>query len=162
MNVPWHEIFAIHVAPLELIVRGTLIYWFLFLVFRFVMRRDVGSMAVSDILLLVIIADASQNAMAAEYRSVTEGLILISTILGWNFLLDWAGWRFRWMQRFLQAPRLLLVRDGHMVEANMRRQLITPEDLMTKLHEQGVEDPAQVKRAWLEPDGDISVIKSKP
>lgn len=161
MNVSWHAIFAVHVAPLELIIRGTLIYWFLFLVFRFIMRRDIGSMAVSDILLLVIIADAAQNAMAAEYRSVTEGLILISTILGWNFLLDWAGWRFEWMRRFAQAPRLLLVSDGRMIEKNLRRQLITPEDLMTKLHEQGVDDPAQVKRAWLEPDGDISVIKSK-
>ncbi len=148
-------------APLELVVRGTLIYWFLFLVFRFIMRRDVGSMAVSDILLLVIIADAAQNAMAAEYRSVTEGLILISTILGWNFLLDWAGWRFARMRRFLQAQRLLLVSDGRMIEKNMRRQLITPEDLMTKLHEQGVDDPGQVRRAWLEPDGDISVIKAK-
>jgi uncharacterized membrane protein YcaP (DUF421 family) len=161
VNVPWHEIFAIHVAPLELIVRGTLIYWFLFLVFRFVMRHDVGSMAVSDILLLVIIADAAQNAMSAEYRSVTEGLILISTILGWNFLLDWAGWRFQSMRSFTQAPRLLLVRDGRIMEKNMRRQLITPEDLMTKLHEQGVDDPKQVRRAWLEPDGDISVIKAK-
>jgi len=161
VDVQWHEIFAVHVAPLELMVRGTLIYWFLFLVFRFVMRRDVGSMAVSDILLLVIIADAAQNAMAAEYRSVTEGLILISTILGWNFLLDWAGWRFPWMRRFVQAPRLLLVRDGRMMEKNMRRQLITSEDLMTKLHEQGVDDPKQVRRAWLEPDGDISVVKVK-
>ncbi len=160
MNVPWHEMFAVQMAPLDLIIRGTVIYWFLFLVFRFVMRRDVGSMAVSDILLLVIIADASQNAMAAEYRSITEGLILISTILGWNLLLDWLGWRFRPLRRFLTAARLLLIRDGRVIEASLSRQFITNDELLAKLHEQGVESPAQVKRAWLEPDGEISVIKA--
>lgn len=160
MNIQWHEMFAINVAPLDLIIRGTLIYWFLFLVFRFVMRRDVGSMAVSDILLLVIIADAAQNAMADEYKSISEGLILISTILGWNFLFDWAGWRFRWMRRFLYAPRLLLIRDGRVIEDNLRREMISRDDLFNKLHEHGVEKASQVRRAWLEADGEISVIKS--
>jgi uncharacterized membrane protein YcaP (DUF421 family) len=153
--------FAIHVAPLDLVVRGTLIYWFLFLVFRFVMRRDVGSMAVSDILLLVIIADAAQNAMADDYKSISEGLILISTILGWNFLLDWAGWRFRWMRRFLHSPRVLLIRDGKVLEQNLSREMITDDDLLNKLHEHGIEKASQVKRAWLEADGEISVIKAR-
>jgi uncharacterized membrane protein YcaP (DUF421 family) len=153
--------FAIHVAPLDLVVRGTLIYWFLFLVFRFVMRRDVGSMAVSDILLLVIIADAAQNAMADDYKSISEGLILISTILGWNFLLDWAGWRFRWMRRFLYSPRVLLIRDGKVLEQNLSREMITDDDLLNKLHEHGIEKASQVKRAWLEADGEISVIKAR-
>ncbi|HEU4484235.1 MAG TPA: YetF domain-containing protein [Povalibacter sp.] len=161
MNVQWHEMFAIHVAPLDLVVRGTLIYWFLFLVFRFVMRRDVGSMAVSDILLLVIIADAAQNAMADDYKSISEGLILISTILGWNFLLDWAGWRFRWMRRFLHSPRVLLIRDGKVLEQNLSREMITDDDLLNKLHEHGIEKASQVKRAWLEADGEISVIKAR-
>lgn len=161
MNVQWHEMFAIHVAPLDLVVRGTLIYWFLFLVFRFVMRRDVGSMAVSDILLLVIIADAAQNAMADDYKSISEGLILISTILGWNFLLDWAGWRFRWMRRFLYSPRVLLIRDGKVLEQNLSREMITDDDLLNKLHEHGIEKASQVKRAWLEADGEISVIKAR-
>lgn len=160
MDASWHEMFAVNVAPLELFIRGTVIYWFLFLVFRFVMRRDVGSLAVSDILLLVIIADAAQNAMAAEYKSISEGLILISTILGWNFLLDWAGWRFRWMRRFLYAPRLLLIRDGRILHENLRREMLSSDDLLNKLHQHGLEGPAQVKRAWLESDGEISVIKA--
>ena len=74
------DLFAFHVSPIELVVRGTLIYWFLFLIFRFVMRRDIGGVGIADVLLLVIIADAAQNAMAGEYRTITEGCILISTI----------------------------------------------------------------------------------
>jgi len=57
-------LFAFDVSPLELVLRGTLVYWLLFLIFRFIMRRDVGAVGIADILLLVIIADASQNAMA--------------------------------------------------------------------------------------------------
>ena len=71
------ELFAITVPPWELILRGTLMYWFLFLVFRFVMRRDVGAIGVADVLLLVLIADASQNAMSGGYESVTDGAILV-------------------------------------------------------------------------------------
>ena len=65
---------------LELFVRGTVVYWFLFLAFRFLLRRNVGALGVADILLLVIVADASQNAMAGQYSSVTEGALLLLTI----------------------------------------------------------------------------------
>jgi len=62
----WQELFGLSVSPFELIVRGTVVYWFLVLTFRFVLRRDAGSVGLADILLLVIIADAAQNAMAGE------------------------------------------------------------------------------------------------
>lgn len=75
------ELFAVHVSPLELFVRGTMTYWFLLLIFRFVLRRDPGSLGVADILLVVIIADASQNGMSGEYKTVTEGFILIGTLV---------------------------------------------------------------------------------
>lgn len=80
----WGALFSIGVQPLELVVRGTAMYWFLFLLFRFVLRRDVGSIGIADVLLLVLIADAAQNAMAGSYESITEGCLLVATIVGWN------------------------------------------------------------------------------
>jgi len=53
------DLFAFHVSPVELIVRGTLMYWFLFLIFRFVLRRDAGAVGIADMLLVVLVADAS-------------------------------------------------------------------------------------------------------
>jgi len=88
------QLFALTVSPLELIVRGTAVYWFLYVLFRFVLRRDVGSMAMADVLLVVLIADAAQNAMAGEYKSITDGCVLVATIAFWNYLLDWASYRF--------------------------------------------------------------------
>lgn len=70
------------VSPGELLLRGSLMYWLLFLLFRFVLRRDTGSIAIADILLLVLIADASQNAMAGGYNTVAEGAVLVGTLVG--------------------------------------------------------------------------------
>jgi uncharacterized membrane protein YcaP (DUF421 family) len=161
MHIDWTELFAFHMSPLELFVRGSIIYWFLLLVFRFLMRRDMGSMAISDILLLVIIADASQNAMAGEYKTVSEGLVLLSTILGWNLLLNWLSWKFPMLSRLVAPPALALIKDGRIMHRNLRSQFVSIEELMSKLREEGVEEVAQVKYAALEPDGEVSVIKTK-
>ena len=59
-------IFSFTVSPLELMLRGTLMYWFLFIVFRFILRRDVGSLGISDFLFVVILGDAAQNGMIGE------------------------------------------------------------------------------------------------
>ena len=105
-------LFELSLNPLELVARGTLMYWFLFLLFRFVLRRDVGSIAIADVLLLVLIADASQNAMAGGYETVSDGVVLVLTIAGWNWLFDWLSFRSTWMRRFMAAKPLQLVKNG--------------------------------------------------
>ena len=68
----WQEIFGFTVSPWELVIRGSAMYIFLFVLFRVVVRRRVGSIGMADILILVIVADAAQNGMSGEYRSVSE------------------------------------------------------------------------------------------
>lgn len=155
------ELFGFSVPVLELVLRGTAIYWFLFFVFRFIVRREVGSVGIADILILVIVADASQNAMAGEYTTISEGMVLISTLIGWNLLLDWLSYRFEGFRRFAQPSSLCLVRNGRVLRRNMRRELLTDEELLQKLREQGVDSLEQVKEAYMEPDGQISVIQRK-
>ncbi len=153
------EIFRLTVSPWELILRGTLVFWFLFGVFRFVIRRDVGSVGLADVLVLVLIADAAQNAMAGGYESVTDGVILISTIVLWNVALDWGAYRFEWVRRVAEPPPLLLVRSGRVLRHNLRREMISMDDLMAKLREHGVDDVAQVRKAYMEGDGTVTVIR---
>ena len=156
----WQELFGLSVSPWELMIRGSAIYWFLVLVFRFVLRPT-GSVGIADVLLLVIIADAAQNAMAGEYKSITDGIILISTIIGWNVFMDWLTYISPTMRAILQPKALLLVRNGHLMHGNLRRELISDIELMSKLREQGVEDVKDVKKAFVERDGTISVIKKR-
>lgn len=152
--------FGLH--PVELLVRGTAVYWFLFLLFRFVLRRDTGSLGIADILLLVLIADASQNAMAGSYETVTDGFVLVATIMGWNWFMDWASYHFGAVRRFAMPPPLVLVRDGRMILRHMRREYITTAELMARLREHGIDKLGDVKIARMEADGDISVIRVQP
>lgn len=154
----WSELFLFSVPPIELLVRGTAMYWFLFCLFRFVLRRDVGSLAIADVLLLVLIADAAQNAMSGGYKSISDGCLLVATIAGWNYLFDFLSFHFEPIRRWMAPPPLLLIENGRLLRANMRRELITREELYAALREQGVEHESEVRRATMEGDGVITVV----
>ena len=158
MSLDWQALFVPEV-PLEMLVRGTAMYWFLFVLFRVVVRRRVGAVGISDVLLLVIIADAAQNAMAGEYRSVADGMVLVATIVGWNVLIDWATYRSAALERLLEPPPLVLVRNGRILHRHLRMDFISEKELRAKLREHGVTDPAQVAAAYMESDGAVSVIR---
>ena len=159
MSLDWSGIFGIETSPLELIVRGSAMYLFLFLVFRVVIRRRVGSVGMADILILVIVADAAQNGMAGEYRTVTEGAILISTIIAWSVLADFLTYKSPRLQKLLEPPPLLLIENGRVNRRNLRHEFLSEDELKAKLREHGVTDYAQVEKAFLESEGEVSVIK---
>jgi uncharacterized membrane protein YcaP (DUF421 family) len=156
-ELDWQQLFGIEKSVLELVVRGTLMYWFLFLLLRFVMRRDVGSIGIADVLLIVIIADAAQNAMDDGYRTLTEGMILVGTLVFWNVLTNWLNYRYPWFEKFSEPPPLLLVRNGKLLERSLRREMLTRDEVMSKLREQSVESLDEVHWAYTEGDGEISV-----
>ena len=155
----WGDLFRLTVNPVELIVRGTATYWFIFLLFRVVLRRSVGAIGIADVLLLVLIADAAQNAMAGDYKSITDGAILVSTILGWSVLFDWITFRFPRIGKLVEPSPLPLVEYGRMNRRNMREELVSEDELMAKLREQGIERLEEVKRAMMESDGVVTVIR---
>ena len=156
--IDWRAMFVPTGSLLELVVRGSLMYLLILAGFR-LFRRDAGSLSVSDLLVVVLIADAAQNGMAGEYRSLTEGAIVVGTIFAWNYVLDWLAYRSRFVYWLLNPPSLLLVRDGRIQHRNLRSQLLTKADLMEQLREQGVEDIGSVKKCFLESDGKMSVIR---
>lgn len=153
------SLFSSGVEPLELVVRGSAVYWVLFLLFRFVLRRDAASMGIADMLLLVLIADAAQNAMAGGYQTVTDGFVLVGTIAGWNWLMDALSFRSAAVRRFVEAPAVVLVRHGRILARNLRREYVTVPELMAALREHGVDKLADAKIARLEADGGVSVIR---
>ena len=97
--------------------------------------------------------------MAGEYKSITDGIILVSTIIGWNVLIDWLSYQFPTVRNLLEPKELPLVRDGRLLRRNMRRELISEAELMGKLREHGVAEVKDVQAAYIERDGAISVIK---
>ena len=153
------DLFRLDYPVWQMMLRGTVVYWFLLLVFRFLLRRDIGSMGVADLLFVVLVADASSNAMQGDYRSIGDGLVLVGTMVGWNYALDWLAFRSDAVSRLLEAQAEVLIRHGRVNRRAMRRELITEKDLMELLREQGVESVDQVRVARLESDGNLSVFK---
>jgi uncharacterized membrane protein YcaP (DUF421 family) len=157
----WKSIFSLDVPVAEIMLRGSVIYISLFILLRVVLKRQAGSLGMTDLLLITLIADASQNAMAGEYRSLPSGIILVSTIIFWSYALDWLSFKFPWFSRLIEPPPLLLIRDGKLLRKNMRRELITEQELLSQLREQGLDDAGKVKEAYMESDGHISVVKDE-
>jgi uncharacterized membrane protein YcaP (DUF421 family) len=157
--IDWSNLFGFSVSPAEMVIRGTVIYWFIFLLFRFVLRRDIGAIGIADVMLVVLIADAASNGMSGGYDSLTDGCILIATIAGWNYLLDWASFHFPKVRRLVEPPPLALIRDGKLQRKAMRQELISSSEIETKLREHGVEKIEDIKIAYLEDDGEISVLR---
>src|SRR4051812_49296921 len=160
-DIDWVNMFSFTVSPIELFLRGTIIYLFLFLLFRFVVHRDIGSMTVSDLLVVVIIADASQNAMSSEYKSLTDGGVLILTIIGWSALLNYLSFHYAIVRKLVVPRPVLIVKDGIKQKANLKHEKITDDELDEMLREHQIEDISEVKRAYLEADGQITVLKKK-
>jgi uncharacterized membrane protein YcaP (DUF421 family) len=157
-QVDWGRAFLPQTPMLELIVRGSVVYLALFALLRVILKWQSGTLGLTDLLVIVLIADAAQNAMANQYRSITEGLVLVATIIGWSYALDWLGYWFPRVERFIHPPALPLVQAGRLLRHNMRRELVTEEELMSQLREQGIHELATVRLAYMEGDGRISVI----
>ncbi|HEX8567858.1 MAG TPA: YetF domain-containing protein [Pyrinomonadaceae bacterium] len=159
-EVDWEKIFVPEISLLELIIRGTLMYFAMFVVLR-VLRRGVGSIGITDLLVLVIIADAAQNGMSGDYKSVTEGVVLVMTVAGWDWVLDYLGFKSRAIEAILRPSPLALIKNGEMLRPNLEREMITEEELFSQLRQQGILDISEVKEARLEGDGKISIIKTE-
>jgi uncharacterized membrane protein YcaP (DUF421 family) len=155
----WHKMFALDTPILEIVVRGTFVYLALFLLLRFVVKREAGTVGIADLLVIVVIADAAQNAMAGDYTSITDGFLLICTIIGWNVAIDWLAFRFAAVRRIIEPRPVQLVKDGKLVRRNMRRVLVTESELRSQLRLQGCDNIADVKASYMESDGRISVVE---
>ena len=161
MNIEWDKLFTLSVPFAELVVRGTAMYLFLWLLFRVVIKRRIGAIGMADLLVLVIIADAAQNGMAGTYTSITDAVVVVGTIVLWNLFLDWLAFHFPAVQHLLEPAPLVVVDRGRILWRNMRVELITRAELEAKLREHGVHDVAEVEKARVEPDGQISVLKRR-
>lgn len=157
----WGAMFGFSTPVAEILIRGTTMYWLLFLIFRFLVPRDMGGVGIADILILVIIADAAQNAISGDYKSITEGAVLVGVLVAWNMIFDRLSYLWPGFRKFSQPPALCLVNHGHLMRRNMRREYITEDELWAHLRREGVETLEQVESVRMEPDGGFSVVKKK-
>ena len=153
-----HDLFTPTVHLWEVAARATIMYLLLFFTFRFTLKRQGGVIGVPDLLVVFLIVDSAQNAVTGGAQSVTESMVLIATILGWTYLINWSSWRFKKLRWLTAPPPMSLIRDGRVNKRNLCSALLSHDELMTQLREQGVDDIADVAKSYMEGDGEISVI----
>ena len=158
-GVDWTELFVPDKPLLQSAVRGTVIYIAIFFLVRVIPNRQVGGVGMNDLLLIVLIASAATNALAGDYKSITNGVVLIVTVIFWSYLFNWAGHRFPVLHRLFHPTPKPLIKDGQVQHDTMRGELITEEELIGKLRRQGVSDVGRVKEAHVESDGQVSVVE---
>jgi uncharacterized membrane protein YcaP (DUF421 family) len=157
-EIDWQSIFVPTESLLEIIIRGTIMYLVMFALLR-IFRRQAGAVGIADLLVIVVIADAAQNGMAGDSKSVTEAVLLIVTIVLWDYVFDLLGYKSRFFERILEPKALPVVEDGKLMRSNMKSEMITYDELMSQMRQQGIEDIGDVKKACLESDGHFSFIK---
>lgn len=156
--IDWKGMFIPTTSLWEIIIRGTLTYWFCFLYIRF-FRRGAGQLGIADLLLITLISDASQNSMTGDYNSVTEGCLLVGTLLFWDYAINWLGYRSVLFNKISEPAPVLLVKDGVVLRQNLKKELITASELISMLREQGVDQVADVKSCYIESSGNLSVVQ---
>lgn len=156
----WSRLFIVETSVLELIVRGTVLYFAILALIRIAPRRTGGELAMMDLALVMLIADAAGRAFG-EFDALGDSCILMVVLMGWNYVLNVLTYHFPAIERFVSSSPLEIVRHGRMLRANMKRELLTAEELAEELRRQGIEDIGDVKSARIEADGHISIIKRR-
>ena len=124
----WAQVFLPDTPVLEIVVRGSVMYLSLFVLLRVVLKRESGTTGVTDLLVIVLLADAAQNGMSGGYNSIGDGLLLVGVIIVWAYLLDAVAYRWAFAAKLIRPGPLLLVRDGRPLRRNMRRPEPTNPD----------------------------------
>ena len=114
----WQSIFPLDLPVAEHLVRGTALYFGVLVLIRLMPRRAAGELAAMDLVFVILIAEAAAHAMG-DYRSVTDALILIAVLMGWDFILNVLSYRFPFVDRLVAAPPLEIVRDGQINRRNV-------------------------------------------
>ena len=144
---------------MDAVLRGLFVYLFLLLIFRIAGRRTVGEMTSFDFVLLLIISEGAQNAMTGNDYSVTNGVLVITTLVGLDILFTLWKHRSVFVERWLDGLPMILVDNGRPITHLMDRARVDVEDILASAREsQGLERMDQIKYAVLEVGGGISVI----
>jgi len=146
------------IAILEVVLRTAAVYFALLVGLRVAGKRELGQMTAFDLVVLLAISNAVQNAMVGQNSSLTGGIAAAATLLAVNWVISAISVRSPRVRRWLRGMPTLLVHDGEILTDALRREGVDPEELMQALRENGVADVGHVSSAVLEIDGTISVI----
>ncbi|MBP2366488.1 DUF421 domain-containing protein [Pseudonocardia parietis] len=147
---------------MDAILRAALVYVALLIIFRAIGRRTMAQVTTFDLVLLLIVSEATQQALLGEDYSVTMAVLVIVTLVGLDRVADYLGWRFPRVGRTLDGTPVVLIERGRVLEESLRRHHISMEEILQQARtNQGLRRGDEIDYAILERSGAISVIPKR-
>ena len=158
MPTMFAEMFDLSMPWWAFVLRAVVVYFLLLLLLRLSGKRTMGQFTAFDMLLVVLLGNAVQNALLGSDTSVIGGLLLAATLIALNWLVGLASARSAKVENWVEGVPVLLARDGRVFRDVLRRELISKEDFERTMREAGCLDVADIRLAVLETDGHITLI----
>jgi uncharacterized membrane protein YcaP (DUF421 family) len=154
-----HALFHTDLPAWVLIVRATAVFVGVLFMLRLAGKRQVSQLGMPDFVALLLISNAVQNAMNGGDNSLVGGLLMALVLIVLSVAFQYATFRSAKLERIVQGAPTLLIHHGEVIDANLKRELLSRRELHAMLRKQGVQDVSEVVEAVLESDGFVSVIK---
>jgi uncharacterized membrane protein YcaP (DUF421 family) len=143
---------------MELVVRATVMFFFLFGLTRMMGKRELAEMTAFELILLVTIGDLVQQGVTQEDMSLTGAVLAVGTIALWILLFSYLGYRFRPARRILEGTAVVVVRDGQLVDEALALERLNREEVLEAARTHGIRDLDDVTLGILEADGKLSFL----
>src|SRR6476469_10791655 len=144
---------------MDLVLRTAAVFVFLLVLTRVIGRRELSALQPFDLILRIILGDAVQQGLTQDDYSLTGAFLAIGTIAVLQVLVSWIGYRFPRTRTVLEGQPIIIVQDGEVIEDNIKRERLDPDEIAEAARLQGIAHLSDVKWAVLETSGDISFIK---
>lgn len=144
---------------MDIVLRATVMFAFLFGLLRLMGKRELGQMTPFELVTLIVLGDLIQQAITHNDFSLTGAVLAVSTFAFWGTVLGWVSYRWPKAERWIEGEPRVLIRDGALIEANMKRDRLTRRELESEMRLAGIASVGEVAWAILEPEGKISFIR---
>jgi uncharacterized membrane protein YcaP (DUF421 family) len=143
---------------MDIVLRASAMFAFLYLLIRLLGKRELGQMTPFELVLLIVMGDLIQQGVTHNDFSLTGGLLAICTFAFWALVLSWTTYLFPKAKDLLEGAPRVIVRDGKLIQENMRRDRLTRDEILSEMRLAGIGRLSEVAWAILEPQGKISFI----
>ncbi len=146
---------------LGIIISSVTIYLFIIIAIRFFGKKELSQLSIVDLVFILLLSNAVQNAMVGSDSSLLGGLVAASALFVTNYLLKWFFYLFPKFGRLVQGQALLLIYKGRLNRPNLHKARLTLDEIKETIREHGVATIEEVDLAVLEMDGNISVLSNE-
>ncbi|NDK40225.1 DUF421 domain-containing protein [Pseudoxanthomonas gei] len=158
----FNEMFDLAMPWWDFVLRACIVYFILLALIRASGKRTMGQFTPFDMLLVVLLGNAVQNALLGKDTSVGGGLLLATTLLLLNWLVGLVSARSEKMEALVEGTPVLLARDGQVYKDVLRRELISRADFDKAMRESGIDDIGDIRMAVLETNGHVTLVRRDP